>query len=180
MPRADARERRRQLLDAGQQLAQHAPLARLRVDDIVAAAGLAKGTFYLHFPDRAAFLVALHQRFHDTLMRAVQQATLALPRGLPRLLAGSVAYLDGCLREHGVKTLLVEARAEPVIQAQITAQNTRFAGRAALEFGAAGWPDAAAAARLWVGMVAEAALAEAEQGGAQPALRAALARFLGL
>ena len=36
---------------------------------VVAEAGLAKGTFYVHFADRDAFLDALHERFHANIGR---------------------------------------------------------------------------------------------------------------
>jgi AcrR family transcriptional regulator len=178
MPRADREATRLQLLEAGQKLVQSRPLGQLRIDDVVEAAGVAKGTFYLHFSDRADYLVTLHRRFHDELMSEVQRATKGQPPGLPRLLAGSLAYLDGCRREHPVKALLIEARAEPAIQAEIAAQNVRFAQRAARDFEAAGWPAPAEAARLWIGMVAEGALLEAEAGTTLSSLGQALARFL--
>jgi TetR/AcrR family transcriptional repressor of nem operon len=169
---------REKLLDAGSNLAQRKAIATLRIDDIVEQAGVAKGTFYLHFQDRSEFLVALHRRFHDEVMVAVELATEKTPQGIARLLSGSLAYLDVCLGRHPVKALLIGARAEPAIQAEIGHQNARFARLAAQGFSAAGTAGAAHAARLWVGMVAEAALAEAEAGKAIVPLRKALARFL--
>jgi TetR/AcrR family transcriptional regulator, transcriptional repressor for nem operon len=60
----------------------------------------------------------------------------------------------------------------------VSVQNARFARLAADEFKAADWPAPLQAARLWVGMVAEAAIAEAEAGRKLPTMRQALARFL--
>jgi len=76
--------------------------------------------------------------------------------------------------------MLLGARAEPAIQQAVSAQNARFAGLAADEFKAAGWPAPQHAARLWVGMVAEAAIAETEAGRKLAPLRQALRRFLAL
>ncbi|MGH8456595.1 MAG: TetR/AcrR family transcriptional regulator [Stenotrophobium sp.] len=178
MARGNAAATREKLLDAGCALVHTQAFASLRIDDIVEQAGVAKGTFYLHFPDRTAFLVDLHRRFHDEIMAAVEQATVKKTHGNAKLLAGSLAYLDACLRKHPVKALLIGARAEPAIQTEIGHQNARFTRLASQSFSAAGWQASSHAARLWVGMVAEAALAEAEAGRAIPALRKALARFL--
>jgi AcrR family transcriptional regulator len=179
VPRGNPAQTRQQLIDAGVRLAHRRALTGLTVDDVVGAAGVAKGTFYLHFRDRAEYFVTLHRRFHDDVMKLVQEAILSAgSAGTQRLLAGSLAYLDGCRRDHPVKALLIEARVEPAIQAEVARQNARFAKRAALEFAAAGWPAAEEAARLWVGLVAEAALAEAESGAVLPGIRDALARFL--
>lgn len=181
MPRAErAAATRRQLLAAGVELAQQQPLASLRIDDLVQAAGVAKGTFYLHFRDRAEYLVTLHRSFHDDVMASVQQAVGRRPPSLERLMIGTIAYLDACRRGHPVKALLMEARVEPAIQAEVKMQNARFAQRAAREFEAADWPAPQAAARLWIGMVAEAALAEAEADHTRPEIRSNLRLFLNL
>lgn len=178
MARGNAAGTRGKLLEAGCALAHSQAFANLRIDDIVERAGVAKGTFYLHFADRTAFLVALHRRFHDEVMAAVELATEQAPHGTDRLVVGSLAYLDSCRQNHPVKALLVGARAEPAIQTQVSHQNARFTQLAEHNFKAAGWPAAKHAARLWVGMVAEAALAEAEAGAALPPLRKALTHFL--
>src|SRR5579859_7926004 len=177
MPR-DGSATRERLLEAGLQLAHTAALSSLRVDEVVQAAGVAKGTFYVHFPTREDFLVALHRRFHDGLAAHIDQAVAGQAKGLRRLLRGSLAYLDRCCEQRGIKAMLLGARAEPAIQLAVTAQNARFAGLGAEEIKAADWPAPQQAARLWVGMVAEAAIAEAEAGKKLPALRQALARFL--
>lgn len=179
MPRDGAPTRER-LLEAGLRLAHAGALSSLRVDEVVDAAGVAKGTFYVHFRTREDFLVALHSRFHDGLAAHIDAAVAGQARGMRRLLRGSLAYLDGCCEQRGIKAMLLGARAEPAIQDAVTAQNERFAALGVDEFKAAGWPAPTAAARLWVGMVAEAAIAEADAGKKLPALRQALRRFLSL
>ncbi len=177
MPR-DGTATRERLLEAGLHLTQAAALSSLRVDEVVDAAGVAKGTFYVHFRTREDFLVALHSRFHDGLAVHIDAAVAGQARGMRRLLRGSLAYLDGCSEQRGIKAMLLGARAEPAIQQAVTAQNARFALLAAEEFRAADWPAPQQAARLWVGMVAEAAIAEADAGRKLPPLRQALGRFL--
>lgn len=179
MPR-DGEPTRQKLLDAGQALAARGALALLRVDDVVEKAKVAKGTFYVHFGSFGEYLTELHRRFHDQVAKVVEATATETAPGVRRLLAGSIAYLDACREQSAVKALLIEARVAPGIQAAVAAQNARFAKAAAEQFAAAGWATPPAAARLWVAMVAEAALAEAERGAVDRSLRKALARFLGL
>lgn len=177
MPR-DGSATRARLLEAGLRLANAAALSTLRVDEVVETAGVAKGTFYVHFRTREDFLVALHSRFHDALAERIELAMAGQAPGLRRLLRGCLAYLDACCEQRGIKAMLLGARTEPGIQQAVSAQNARFALLAAEEFKAADWPAPQQAARLWVGMVAEGAIAEADAGRKLPPLRQALARFL--
>jgi AcrR family transcriptional regulator len=171
---------RDQLLEAGLALAENGSLARMSVNTLVQAAGVAKGTFYVHFPSQDEYLVALHRHFHDSLMREISMAVKSLPRGAARLVRGTEAYLDGCLSRRGVKALLFDARALPAVADEVRARNRMFHTHFAGEFSALGWPDPEAAMRLFVAMAAETALGEMEAGRVQPALRKALWRFLGV
>ena len=76
---------RQNLLEAGLDLTSTVGLGRLTVDAIVQKAGVAKGTFYVHFADRTAFLLALHAQFHERLYSAVTRAIADLPAGFERL-----------------------------------------------------------------------------------------------
>ncbi|MDP3857978.1 MAG: TetR/AcrR family transcriptional regulator [Stagnimonas sp.] len=174
----DPEPTREKLLRAGEQLAAEHSLGELRVDAITALSGVAKGTFYVHFKTRADYLVALHRRFHDRLAASIDGALARQPPGRARLLAGSLAYLDGCLAEGALKALLLGARVEPDIQQEVARQNARFGKLAAQDLARLHGPEPAQTGRLWVAMVAEAALAEREAGAPLPALRAALAGFL--
>jgi len=50
-----------EILNAAIDLAERDGLRSLSIADVTAAAGHAKGTFYVHFRDRTALLVALHR-----------------------------------------------------------------------------------------------------------------------
>ncbi len=167
---------RQALLDAGLSLSMKESLSHITVDAIVRSAGVAKGTFYVHFADRASFLVALHARFHERLRDNVLQAIAQLPPGATRLRKGMETYLDGCLNERGVKALLLDARSEAPITAEVQRRNAEFAELGEPDFTALGWPDPATAARLFVALGAEAALIELETGYNR-AVREALWRF---
>ena len=155
---------RQVLLDAGLELASNVSLTKLTVDAIVQKAGVAKGTFYVHFADRAAFLVALHAQFHDQLRDAILHATKGLAPGGWRLRKGTQTYLNECLHKRAVKAFLLDARCEAPITVEVQHRNTEFAALAEPDFMALGWPDAKTSAYLFVTLVAEVALIELETG----------------
>ncbi|BBX48155.1 hypothetical protein GCM10009641_08010 [Mycobacterium cookii] len=178
--RKEAMARTREaLIDAGLQLAERTGLTGLSVNLIVAEAGVAKGTFFHHFGDRASYLLALHREFHERLENQVQAAIVGMPPGRDRLIAVANTYLDGCLRDRGVRALLLEARAEPAVTEEITRRNNASAELCRTDFAALKRPHPYESAQLWVGMVAEAALIEHQAGAALPALREAIAQFTG-
>jgi TetR/AcrR family transcriptional repressor of nem operon len=167
------------LLDAGIAVAEGQGLAGLSVNRVVAEAGVAKGTFYVHFDNRAAFVDALHARFHARVQEAVGEATEGLSPGADRILRGAEAYLDACLEDRAVKALALEARSDPELAASMSARHEQFAASAVPGFKAMGWPDATAASQLLAAMTAEVAIRELEAGRRLPAARRSLRRFLG-
>jgi TetR/AcrR family transcriptional regulator, transcriptional repressor for nem operon len=177
-PARSGERTREGLLDAGVAVAEEDGLAGLSVNRVVAAAGVAKGTFYVHFADRATFVDALHQRFHDRVREAVAAATADVPRGAERIACGAEAYLDVCLADRAVKALSLEARSDPDLSEGMAKRHERFAATAVPSFRAMGWPDATAAAQLVAAMTAEIAVRELEAGRRLPAARRALRRFL--
>jgi AcrR family transcriptional regulator len=137
----------------------------MSVDDIVDAAGVAKGTFYVHFASRGDYLATLHRRFHEELDHLIRDASTGLPPGARRLAAATTAYLDGCL-------------GRILVTDEVTARNARNAAAAAESFRALGWRWPESAGRLYVAMAAEAALAELEAGQALPEVRETLRAFV--
>jgi AcrR family transcriptional regulator len=170
---------REALLDAGVAIAEQHGLAGLSVNRVVAEAGVAKGTFYVHFTTREVFVDALHARFHAKVQAAVVAATDGLPAGADRIVRGAEAYLDTCLEDRAVKALALEARSDPDLAASMSARHEQFAASAVPSFKAIGWPDAAAASQLLAAMTAEVAIRELEAGRRLPAARRSLRRFLG-
>jgi len=178
-PTAAGSRTRDALLDAGVEVAEGHGLAGLSVNRVVAEAGVAKGTFYVHFDNREAFVDALHSRFHARVQEAVFEATKALPPGADRIVRGAEAYLDNCLEDRAVKALALEARSDPDLAASMSARHERFAASAVPSFKAMAWPDATAASHLLAAMTAEVAIRELEAGRRLPAARRSLRRFLG-
>lgn len=70
MPRP-AEPGRSALLRAGAEVATERGLKGLSVNAVVDAAGMAKGSFYHHFPDRRSYVIALHREYHDAIDAAV-------------------------------------------------------------------------------------------------------------
>jgi TetR/AcrR family transcriptional repressor of nem operon len=166
------------LLDAGVAVAEEHGLAGLSVNLVVAEAGVAKGTFYVHFSDRRAFVDTLHARFHARVEAAVTAAVSGIPPGPDRIVRGAEAYLNVCLEDRAVKALALEARSDPDLASSMSARHERFAASAVPSFKAMGWPDAKAAAQLLAAMTAEIAIRELEAGRRLPAARRSLRRFL--
>lgn len=173
--RADAAlETRAALLDAGLEVAEEFGLSGMSVNRVVAAAGVAKGTFYVHFADRDAFLNALHQRYTAQSGAAVAAAMAGQEPGWHRLQLMIEAYFESSMQHRGVKALALEARNTPGVAAKVDARNAAFVELAEPDLRAMGWTDPHAAARLVVAMAAELMMAEMTAGERDDAGRSAL------
>jgi AcrR family transcriptional regulator len=174
-----ALQTREALLDAGAALAEEHGLAGVSVNMVVARAGVAKGTFYVHFKDRAEFVDAMHARFHARVQAAVDQAVAGLPPGAGRLIRAAEVYLDVSLANRGVKALSLEARSDPTLRDSMADRRERLAAAGVADLKAMGWDDANAAAQLLAAMTREISVLEFDAGRRLPASRRALQRFLG-
>jgi TetR/AcrR family transcriptional regulator, transcriptional repressor for nem operon len=171
---------RHDLLDAAIVVAERGGLGALSVTDVTAEAGLAKGTFYVHFPDRAAIVVAMHERFHDALFTRIGAATEALPAGAARASARLDAFLEGCRKQPGVRSMLLDARSDPTIRALMIQRNAEASEllRADLQT-MSHIKHPADTSRLIVAATAEVATAELMAGRRLANLREALHDLLG-
>ena len=90
--------RRLEILDAGERVFLAKGVARASVDDIVAAAGVAKGTFYLYFASKEALVHALRERWVESIQARIAAAEARVPRDdwaarlSSRMEAGTLAY----------------------------------------------------------------------------------------
>lgn len=178
--RTEAAARTRQkLIETGLELAEQLGLEGLSVNAVVAGAGVSKGAFFHHFPDRTGYLVALHRRFHDALADEFFSAVGDTAPGRQRLALAARTYLDGCLRDRGVKALLLEARGHRPIADEVLERNRRNVDVLTADFEAMGRRHPRQSARLWVAATAECALMELELGRADPETREALDALVG-
>lgn len=162
---------RRALLDAGVQVLTTTGLHELSVNSIVAAAGMAKGSFYQHWPSRTDYLRDLHTRFHDQLAGAVRTAASTEEPGAGRLWRMLVAYLDGCLTQRATKALLVEARTQAGLGDLVATSGRAFAALIEDDLTTLGWPHPQPIATLLIAAAAEVALHELHAGTELPAMR---------
>ncbi|MFC6029268.1 MULTISPECIES: TetR/AcrR family transcriptional regulator [Methylobacterium] len=65
-------ERREDLMNAAERLFIDQGFASTTVEQITTRAGMAKGSFYLHFASKEAVAGGLRQRFVDTLLQAIE------------------------------------------------------------------------------------------------------------
>jgi TetR/AcrR family transcriptional regulator, transcriptional repressor for nem operon len=168
-----------QIMDAAIDVADQNGLGEMSVNDVTQHAGIAKGTFYVHFADRAALVLALHRKFHDELFAEVLVSTKDLPPGTPRARARIAAFLDGCRQLPGVRSLLLQARNHNDIRAEVERRNTEAARLIAtdLRTGRRSGHEHQTA-QLIVAATIEVARVELETNKRQPNLRKALSALV--
>lgn len=148
-------------------------LHALSIETVTREAGLGKGTFYVHFDDRAALLVELHRKFHDNVFDTITQATSEMSPGPHRARVRMLSFLDGCRGQPGVRAMLFQARSEPAVAAEVRRRNDQAAKLLALDLGETA-VHPLETARVLVAATAEVAVHELEAGRKLPRLRAAL------
>jgi TetR/AcrR family transcriptional repressor of nem operon len=172
------RRTRDALLDAGELVADRDGLAGLTIASVVAAAGVAKGTFYVYFSDREEFIDALHLRFYERVSAAVTKAVAGLEPGRELLLAAASAYLDVCLANRAVKALVFETSAQANLTTTMRNRQDMFANLSEPSIKAIGLTPTKVVARLFVSMIQEAAMIEMDAGRRVPGARAMLERLV--
>lgn len=166
------------LLKAGEAVAEREGLGGLSVSAVAARAGVAKGTFYVYFPDRDAFVDALHQRFYDQVADRVSTAVAGFEPGRDLLVAAVDAYLDVCLANHGVKALVFEMSARGVMTEAMAERVARLTKLAEPSVRVLGMTPARISTRLIMALASEAALIELEAGHKVPSARSTVRALL--
>lgn len=164
---------RLELLDSAADIAERDGTSALTVDAITKAAGHAKGTFYIHFDDRADLLVEMHRRFHDELFARIASATNANEAGPTRARSRITAFLDGCRNQVGVRSMLFQARHDPLIAELARERNDEAARTLATDIKTV-TTTPTETARLLVAATIEVAVQELTSNRRLPRLRAAL------
>ncbi len=81
------------LIRAGQSLFSLHPVDAVAVDDIVREAGVAKGSFYKHFPDKEALLDAVVQQIFARIEREVDETNAEVADAAARVARAICVYL---------------------------------------------------------------------------------------
>lgn len=85
---------REALLAAGAALLAERPIDALAIDDIVNAAGVAKGSFYNHFADKAALARAVGDSVRVDIEARIDDANADVSDPALRLVRGLCVYID--------------------------------------------------------------------------------------
>lgn len=103
--RAEQKEQTRQrLLDTALELFESQGYAATTIDDIAAAAGTTRVTFYAHFPSRRAIMAALIDRLNLILERRASQANRSSAAALVDVVhAGTADAIGPWLREQAAR-----------------------------------------------------------------------------
>ena len=81
------------LVRAGQRLFSEHPVDAVAIDDIVRAAGVAKGSFYKHFPDKDALLAAVARDIRHRIESEVTAANAEVSDPAQRVARAICVYL---------------------------------------------------------------------------------------
>ncbi len=90
---------RAQLMQAARALYSERPLESVTIDDLVNEAGVAKGTFYVHFEHLPDLQVAVADELAQELDDLLQPLRLALADPIERVAAGCSAFIREALRD---------------------------------------------------------------------------------
>ncbi|MHA7968076.1 TetR/AcrR family transcriptional regulator [Rhizobium sp. CAU 1783] len=117
--RRDPEERRAEILAAAFALFSERGFAATRIEDVAARAGIAKGTVYLHFPDKEALFTSLASGMASPIL--ARMAEMANNDRIPprTVIAGLYAMADseilGTDRRHMLRLLISEGQFFPVV-----------------------------------------------------------------
>jgi len=90
---------RMELLQAARRLYAARPIDSVTVDDVVGAAGVAKGTFYVHFDSLSALQAIVADELAREFDELLQPRRLALDNPIERIAAGCGAFIGQALRD---------------------------------------------------------------------------------
>lgn len=98
-------ETRARLIDAAQQIIAQHGYAALRVEQVVQGAGVAKGTFFAHFPDKDALMELIIGNEMDAHLDALEK--LPAPTSVQALVQSMLPFMRFMVRERYVFDLIV-------------------------------------------------------------------------
>ena len=102
-----------QILEAGAMLLAERPPEALTVDAIVDAAGVAKGTFYLHFQSIEELAAAVGDKLGESFDALLAPARLGLPDPIARLSFGFIQFLTKAIADPVWARLVVQSAQAP-------------------------------------------------------------------
>ncbi|GEO86048.1 TetR family transcriptional regulator [Ciceribacter naphthalenivorans] len=117
--RRDPEERRAEILAAAFSLFSERGFAATRIEDIATRAGIAKGTVYLHFPDKEALFTSLAAGMASPILARMSAMTASDAMAPKTIIAGLYALAEseilGTDRRHMLRLLISEGQFFPVV-----------------------------------------------------------------
>src|ERR1700688_3994280 len=98
---------RSQMIEAARALYGRSPIEAVIVDDVVAEAAVAKGTFYVHFDGLAELQAAVADELAQEFDELLQPRRLATQDPIERIAAGCGAFVGEALRNPAWGALVV-------------------------------------------------------------------------
>lgn len=106
----ESRSTRERILDAAMNIFSAKGFHDTKLDEIVAAASISKGSIYFHFPNKEKLFIALVDQFADVIERRAREAIAGESQGILRVQAALAAVLEAFGKYRvPAKLLLVQA-----------------------------------------------------------------------
>ncbi|MGH8453072.1 MAG: TetR/AcrR family transcriptional regulator [Nevskiales bacterium] len=174
-----AYRQREALIQAGFELAEKLPIARLTTQALSRHAGLPARSLVQQFGDLERFATTLQGLLYEEQRRHALSDIHGMNPGMDRLLKATQAYFDFAFTRRGLRFWLSELRTgSPAMQGQWRADNQLYVEFVASELALSGWPHPLVGARLFVAAVLELVRHEQSENRKLPASRHAIERFL--
>lgn len=156
--RTGARQRqtrtRHALLSAARQLMAQGARAAFTVDELIAAAGVAKGSFYNHFPDKETIAAEVHRAVREMEEIQIAAVNRDIADPVARITRGMAVYASMALTAPEDAQILTLSRVDKRFLESTANAGLREDLRAALNGGRIVAPSIEAAALLVVGQTA--------------------------
>ena len=99
------------LLSAGAALLAERPIDAIPVDDIVEAAGVAKGSFFNHFESKDAFATAIAAEIREEIGARVRAGNIGIPDPAECVVRGVCVFVRFALSEPGRARIMLRSSA---------------------------------------------------------------------
>lgn len=142
----------RALVDAGLELLAERPIDALAIDEIVGRAGVAKGSFFNHFADKAAFGEAIGSDIRAELEGRIGAANAGVSDPLARLAGGMRTGLAFALDEPRKAAIMLRNASNSTLRDQPLNQGVAADMNAAVGTGRLRQAARESGVRFWLGL----------------------------
>jgi AcrR family transcriptional regulator len=143
---------RQSLLAAGFDLLVDRPLDAIPIDDVVSAAGVAKGSFFNHFVDKGGFATAMAAEIRLELEARISKANDDVGDPLARLAGGMQVAVEFALQERKRTIALLRSSSSATSQDHPLNQGVKADIQASISAGLLRKEAAATGVLFWLGL----------------------------